>query len=98
MKKVLIIAAILGAGYFAYSKNTTDTSDAAAATPAVKSRQDMINELLVIHKAEFTAKGFGAEIYNQFSDAEITQIYNVDSGAVPVDATYISMLKLHGWA
>ena len=97
MKKVLIIAAILGAGYFAYSKNTADTSDAAA-TPAVKSRQDMINELLVIHQADFTAKGFGAEIYNQFSDAEITQIYNVDSGAVPVDATYISMLKLHGWA
>jgi hypothetical protein len=96
MKKVLIIAAILGAGYFAYSHN--DTSDATASTPVVKSRQDMINELLVIHQAEFTSKGFGAEIYNQFSDAELTQIYNVDSGAVPVDATYISMLKLHGWA
>lgn len=98
MKKVLIIAAILGAGYFAYSKNTTDTSDAAAPVPAVKSRQDMINELIVIHQADFTQRNLGAEIYNQFSDAELTQIYNVDSGKTPWDNNYEAMLKLHGWA
>jgi hypothetical protein len=96
MKKVLIIAAILGAGYFAYSKNSTDTSDVTAT--AVKSRQDIINELLVIHQADFAQRNLGPEIYNQFSDAELTQMYNVDSGAVSPDATYISMLKLHGWA
>ena len=97
MKKVLLIGgaaivAVLAFKHFSKSNGSNQGSS---------SRQAMIDELFVLHQHDFqnfAGKGLKKDIYDQFSDAEIAQIYNVDTYKVEVTPAYTAMLQQHGWA
>ena len=110
-KKVLIggLVVLALAGYWYWSKHkaiptvTTDTTSTGTTPPATvtigttgKTRQQVVDLLYTANN--LSAKNIPATTYDQFSDAELAMMYDVDINKTGSTPEYIVMLQKHGWA
>ena len=109
-KKVLIGGLVVLAlvGYWYWNKNkaipTVTTDSTGTTTPATaitigttgKTRPQVVDLLYTANN--LSARNIPATTYDQFSDAELAMMYDVDINKTGSTPEYIVMLQKHGWA